>query len=91
MADLAADMTSSLKPITQSETKLRQYMAAKDTLLQQQDRQQELRAKDKTKCDVMIGLLMESNKLGRKCTADLKVIEKKRERGCLSNSWRSMS
>ena len=59
-ADLAADMTSSLKRRTQSETKLQQEIAAKDTLLQQQDQQQELRAKDKTKCDIISGLLMES-------------------------------
>ena len=56
--DLAADLTSSLKRRTQSETKLRQEIAAKDTLLQQQDWKQELQAKDKTKCAVIIGLLM---------------------------------
>ena len=72
-ADLSADLTSSLKQRTHSETKLRQEIAAKDTLLQQQDRQQELQAKDKTKCDVIISLLMEIRKTGRKCTADLKV------------------
>ena len=32
-ADLAADLTSSLKQRTQSETKLRQQISAKDTLL----------------------------------------------------------
>ena len=90
-ADLATDLTSSLKRRTQSETNLRQEIAAKDTLLQQQDRQQELRAKDKTKCDVISGLLMDSSKAGRMCTVDLKVIEKKREWGFLSNGWRAMS
>ena len=76
-ADLEADLTSSLKRRTKSETKLRKEIAAKDTLLQQQYRQQELRAKDKTKCDVISGLLMERRKDGRKCTAELKVSEKK--------------
>ena len=76
-ADLAADLTSSLKRRTQSETKLRQDIAAKDTLLQQQDRQQELWAKEKTKCAIISGPLMEIRKAGRKCTADLKVSEKK--------------
>ena len=90
-ADVAADLKSSLKRRTQSETKLRQEIVAKDTLLQQQDRQQELHAKDKTKCDIISGLLMESRKVGRKFTADLKVSEKKREWSCLRNSWRSMS
>ena len=77
-ADLVADLTSSLKIRTQLETKLRQEIVAKDTLLQQQDRQQELRAKDKTKCAVISGLLMDIRKAGRKCTADLKVSDKKR-------------
>ena len=90
-ADLAADLTSSLKQITHSETMLRQEIAAKDTLLQKKDRQQELHAKDKKKCAIISGLLMESRKAGRKCTADLKVSEKKREWSCLSNSWRAMS
>ena len=63
-ADLASDLTSSLMRRTQSETKLRQEIAAKDTLLQQQDRQQELHAKDKTKCAIISGLLMESRKAG---------------------------
>ena len=72
-ADLATDLTSSLKQITQPETKLQQEIAAKDILLQEQDRQQELREKYKTKCAVISGLLMESRKAGRKCTADLKV------------------
>ena len=90
-ADLTADMMSSLKRRTQSETKLRQEIAAKDTLLQQQDRQQELRAKEKTKCAIISGILMESRKANRNCTADLKVSEKKREWSLLSNSWREMS
>ena len=76
-AYLSADLTSSLKRRKQSETKLRQEIAAKDTLLQQQDQQHELRATDKTNCAVISGLLMESRKDGRKCTADLKVSEKK--------------
>ena len=76
-ADLSADLTSSLKQRTQSETKLRQEIAAKDTLVQQQDRQEELQAKDKTKCAIISGLLMESRKSGRKCTADLKLSEMK--------------
>ena len=67
---------SSLKQRTQSETKLRQEIAAKDTLLQQQDWQQEMRAKEKTKCAIISVLLMESKKAGRKCTADLKLSEK---------------
>ena len=58
-ANLAADLTSSLKQRTQSETKLRQEIAAKDTLLQQQDRQQELRAKEKTRCAIISVLLMQ--------------------------------
>ena len=78
-ADLEADMTSSLKRRTQSETKVRQEIAAKDTLLQQQDRQQELRAKEKTKCAIISGLLMEIRKANRKCIADLKVSENKIE------------
>ena len=90
-ADLAADLTSSLKRRTQSETKLLQEIAARDTLLQKQYRQQELRAKERTKCDIISGILMESRKAGRKCTADLKVSEKKREWSCFSNSWRAMS
>ena len=90
-AYLAADLTSSLKRRMQSETKLRQEIEAKDTLLQQQDRQQELHAKDKTKCAIICGLLMEIRKAGRKCTAELKVSEKKREWSCLSNSLRAMS
>ena len=90
-ADLAADLTSSLKRRTQSETKLRQEIAAKYTILQQQDRQQELRAKEKTKCAIISVLLMEIRKAGRKCTVDLKVSEKRREWSCLSNSWRAMS
>ena len=77
-ADLAADLTSSLKRITQSETKLRQEIAAKDSILQQKYWQQELQAKYKTKCAIISGLLMEIRKAGRKCTADLKVSEKKR-------------
>ena len=77
-ADLAADLTSSLKQITQSETKLQQEIVAKDTFLQQQDWQQELRANDKKKCAVISGLLMKIRKAGRKGTADLKVSEKKR-------------
>ena len=90
-SDLAADLTSLLKQRTQSETNLRQEIAAKDTLLQQQYRQQELHAKDKTKCASISGLLMESRKAGRKCTADLKVSDKKREWSFLRNSWRKMS
>ena len=90
-ADLAADLTSSLKQRAQSETKLRQERAAKDNLLQQKDWQQELRAKEKTKCAIISGLLMEIRNTGRKRTADLKVSEKKREWSCLSNSWREMS
>ena len=76
-ADLAADLTSSPKLRMQSETKLRQEIAAKDTLLQQQDWQQELWSKEKTKCDIISGLLMKTRKAGRKCTAELKVSEKK--------------
>ena len=76
-ADLSSDLTSSLKRRTQSETKLRQEIAAKDTLLQQHDRQQELRAKYNTKCAVISGTLMESRKAGRKCTPELKVSDKK--------------
>ena len=57
-ADLAADLTSSLKQRTQSETKIRQEIAAKDTFLQQQDWQQELRAKEKMKCAIISGLLL---------------------------------
>ena len=62
--DLASDLTSSLNQRTQSETKLLQEIAAKDTLLQQQDRQQELRAKEKTKCAIISGLLMDIRKAG---------------------------
>ena len=76
-ADLAADMTSSLKQRTQSETKLQQEIAEKDTLLQQQDWQKELRAKDNTKCAVISGLLMRIRNAGKKCTTNLKVSEKK--------------
>ena len=89
-ADLAADLTSSLKQRTQSETKLRQEIAAKYTLLQQQDWQQELRAKENTKCAIISGLLMESRNAGRNCTAELKVSKRKREWSFLSNSWIAM-
>ena len=76
-AEIAAQLTSSLKLSTLSESKLRQEIAEKNSLLLQQHRQQELRSKDKTKCAVMRSLLMESRKAGRKCTTDLKVsIEK---------------
>ena len=90
-ADLAADLTSSLKRRTQSETKLRQEIAVKDTLLQQQDQQQELREKYKTKCAVISGILIESRNAVRKFTKDLKVSEKNRECSCLSNSWIEIS
>ena len=74
---LAADMKSLMRRRMQSETNLRQEIAAKDTLLQQQDWQKKLKAKYKTKCAVISGLLMESRKAGRKCTVDLKVSENK--------------
>ena len=65
--------------------------SGEDTLLKQQDRQQELRAKDKTKCAVISSILMESRKAGSKCTADLKVGEKNNEWSYLRNSWRAIS